>query len=265
MCIIIVKKAGIKFPDNEILKNCWDANSDGAGYMIPKNGDVDIRKGFMKFNHMMDSLNSIPNKDDIPMILHFRITTHGGTSKANTHPFPVSSNEKLLRSTRVKTNLGVAHNGIITIDNDLKLSDTMQFIKDELSLFHVIKPSWYKDIKSLDYIGKRIGSKLAIMDSKGYISTVGEFYDEDGILYSNYSYLGYTTYGWSNIEGYTYAWADEEKELIGSMVEMGLYQYEAEGVLWELDYREIQYILDNDSDPYTKLTNIFYGVPSKNK
>ena len=263
MCIIIVKKAGIRFPESEILKDCWDNNPDGAGYMYPKNGQVEIRKGFMKYKHLMDSLKSIPNKDDIPMILHFRITTHGGTSKANTHPFPVTSNEKLLRSTRLKTTLAVAHNGIITIDNDKNLSDTMQFIKNELSLFNVIKPNWYKDIKSLDYIGNRIDSKLAIMDGKGYISTVGDFYEDEGILYSNYSYLGYTTYSWNSYSPSGIILTTDEQDLVNRMMGLGLYQYEAEGVLWELTTYEIDYILKHDVNAYEKLLNAFYGTPNK--
>lgn len=260
MCIIIVKKAGVKFPDNDILKNCWDSNKDGAGYMYPKNGKVEIRKGFMKLNHLMDSLNGIPNKDDLPMIIHFRITTHGGTNKQNTHPFPVTSNEKLLRSTRVKSNLGVAHNGIINIDNDKKLSDTMQFIKDELSLFNTIKADWYKDIKSLDYIRNRIDSKLAIMDGKGYISTVGDFYEDEGVMYSNYSYLGYTTYSWSDYSTQSIVLNKDEKDLVNKMMGIGLYKYEAEGVLWELDKCEIDYILKNDINSYEKLLSAYYGV-----
>lgn len=258
MCIIIVKKAGIKFPNNEIIRDCWNNNSDGAGYMYPKNGQVEIRKGFMKYKHLMSSLESIPNKDDIPMILHFRITTHGGTNKGNTHPFPVTSNEKLLRATRVRSNLAVAHNGIINIDNDKKFSDTMQFIKDELSLFNIIKPNWYKDIKSLDYIGNRISSKLAIMDGKGYISTVGDFYEDEGILYSNYSYLGYTTYSWNSYSPSSIVLTADEQELVNKMMDIGLYQYEAEGVLWELDKYEIEFILQHDINAYNKLLNVFY-------
>ena len=43
------------------------------------------------------------------------------------------------------------------------------------------------------------------MDNKGYIATVGEFYEDDSILYSNYSYIGYTNYG--------YSWDDETRYL----------------------------------------------------
>lgn len=32
-------------------------------------------------------------------------------------------------------------------------------------------------------------SKFAIMDKGGYIATVGDFVEEDGLLYSNASYL----------------------------------------------------------------------------
>jgi hypothetical protein len=47
MCIIVYKPKGIELPKEDILKNCFDNNADGAGYMYAHKGKVLIHKGFM--------------------------------------------------------------------------------------------------------------------------------------------------------------------------------------------------------------------------
>lgn len=247
MCIIIVKKAGVELPDVETLKSAWKNNPDGGGYMLPdrKGKCVLIRKGFMTFKAFMKSLNTIKNIKDEQLIIHFRITTHGGTLASNTHPFPLTNNLNQIKALRTSTDIGIAHNGVIGIDNDKGISDTMQFIKDELSLFNTIIPTWYKDVKALEYIGNRIQSKLAIMDSSGYIATIGKFYEEEGVLYSNYSYVPYTPYVW---EGYTSILDDYymNDDIYNELEIMGLLDYEIRELRVMLSDSQIKEILEQD-------------------
>ena len=49
MCIIVVKKAGIAAPSDEMFENMWNHNPDGAGFMYTANGGVCIEKGFMEY------------------------------------------------------------------------------------------------------------------------------------------------------------------------------------------------------------------------
>ena len=49
MCVIVYKPAGCPMPANEVLQACWAANKDGAGMMLPHDGRVLIRKGFMEW------------------------------------------------------------------------------------------------------------------------------------------------------------------------------------------------------------------------
>ena len=44
MCIIIEKPKYAKTPSRKVLKNCWDNNPDGAGYMYNAGGKVYIYK-----------------------------------------------------------------------------------------------------------------------------------------------------------------------------------------------------------------------------
>ena len=100
MCIIVVKKAGIAAPSDEMFENMWNHNPDGAGFMYTANGGVCIEKGFMEYKDFYKAYKRVEGKIDTvqtPMIFHFRITTHGGTSPENTHPFPVTDNLSTLR------------------------------------------------------------------------------------------------------------------------------------------------------------------------
>ena len=46
MCIIVSKKKGLELPTKEILRNCFNYNSDGAGIMFNDGKQVFIEKGF---------------------------------------------------------------------------------------------------------------------------------------------------------------------------------------------------------------------------
>lgn len=88
---------------------------------------------------------------------------------------------------------GIAHNGIIQLTSDptnTQYSDTAVFITDYLA--HMIrKPADLRNQKLLDQIYHLAHSKFAIMDASGFVATVGEFMNDQGILYSNNSYETY--------------------------------------------------------------------------
>ena len=194
MCIICAKPAGVKFPKDAYIKNMWEGNSDGAGIMWTSNNKVHIKKGFMKYKDFKNFLVRLKKRydiDKIPVVMHFRITTHGGTKPENTHPFPISSKVKNLQALEYCTNLGVAHNGTITIKNPPEISDTMAYISQRLSRIRTRDGAFYKKQLMLDKIEKEITSKMCFLDNVGNLKFIGKFEEEDGIFYSNTSYLGY--------------------------------------------------------------------------
>lgn len=205
MCIILYKPQGIKLPNKQVLETCFHNNPDGAGFMFNYKGQVHIRKGFMDFSSFEENLKAtLKYIDEVktPMVLHFRITTQGGTNQACTHPFPLSRNMSDLRQLQCVSEIGVAHNGIISLTTEygggyygyssyqakkIDYSDTMKFITDYLSL--IIKtPKYYKDDDTLELIERLADSKLAILDSNGHCELIGHFIKDDGIYYSNESY-----------------------------------------------------------------------------
>lgn len=216
MCIVVYKKIGLSLPSREILKNCFINNRDGAGFMYNHKGKVIIEKGFMTWEAFDVALASVEKKIDVKkcgMVLHFRITTQGGTNQECTHPFPLSSNMDDLKLLRTTSDIGVAHNGIISLTTTytkVDYSDTMKFITDYLSLI-ISNKNYYKNKNTLKLIANLVGSKLAILDMDGHCELIGDFIEDKGIYYSNSSYTEskkYTSslfnYSWDNNEDIDY-------------------------------------------------------------
>ena len=131
-----------------------------------------------------------------PMLIHFRIATHGKVELDNCHPFKLNNRMVLI------------HNGIISGYGDKeKKSDTRDYIDKVLS-----KISWkmWKNPAFREMVGQAIGySKLGIMDVSGemYIINYDKGVVEDGVWYSNSSFKEYkpktttkTKKGWFFIE-----------------------------------------------------------------
>lgn len=191
MCIIVYKPAGTDFPSWETLKNCFENNPDGAGYMFSDEHGVHLHKGFMKWDDFKRSLKPHrKNGQQYPFVLHFRITTHGGTKPEMTQPFPLSDDVKTLKRLDSNCKVGVAHNGIIPMTSDAKkISDTALFIKDYLTLLIDRNPKYYKNPRIADMIEELINSKMCILSNDGHVELIGRGWEEEnGIYYSNTSY-----------------------------------------------------------------------------
>lgn len=276
MCVIAAKPAGVEMPTEERLINMWYVNPDGAGFMYAAEGKVYIEKGFMKLEHLLDRLDALGKRYDLkklPMVLHFRITTHGGTKPENTHPFPISDSIGVLRKLKQQTDLGVAHNGIIPVTPRKDISDTMEYIAGQLAPLKRAVPQFYRDKNLLQMIAHATESKLAFLDKKGKIVTVGEFKEDEGVLYSNTSYKGYCHWrdylweedyesGWeyhrmSEIQQKRVMWLDESKgEIVCDLAKgeevYGEFAIDAAGTLYEYDYAKdlLMEVMDENYQAY---------------
>lgn len=197
MCIIVAKNAGIKMPSMDILRNCFENNPDGAGFMLADGKAVYGFKGLMTFEEFSQELKKARKRfgdlDKLAVVLHFRISTHGSSVGSNTHPFPLKGGYRELRKSEWIADQGFAHNGIIqqtSFDEDVKkhnVSDTMVFAKkfvNPIAKYATIA----SDRAILDMLYELADSKLCFLSRKGKIATRGKFFEEDGVLYSNTSY-----------------------------------------------------------------------------
>lgn len=196
MCIIVAKRKGYSLPGKERLKRCWDKNPQGAGIAYYSDNHVKIEKGFMKWENLwsrLKELNKEINLRDSSMIVHFRISTSGKVDQGNCHPFPVTSDKSVIREIHTKCDIAVAHNGIIHDFNNVSevYNDTQLFIMKVLMPLYNLneRHDFYKEEKIRYLIRNSIDeSRLVFIDSNNELITIGNWYEDRGILYSNKGY-----------------------------------------------------------------------------
>jgi len=182
MCIICYKPKGVKMPKESTMKNCFDSNPHGAGYMFRRDNIIHVRKGFMTFDAFAADVDgqNFTKKDDI--VFHFRIATHSKVSPENTHPFPITSVRSELHEVLIDCKRALVHNGILSgfVDTTDDISDSAFFAK---MLFPCQRESQYKAILNCH----NRTSKFVVMTTKFTIVS-GNFVKKFGCHFSNYGY-----------------------------------------------------------------------------
>ena len=201
MCIIVAKRKGLELPTKEILKNCFNYNSDGAGIMFNDGKQVFIEKGFMDFNSFYSRLEALDKEFNLvnsDLALHFRISTSGNVDQGNCHPYPISTETSQLRNLSLVTDIGMAHNGVIRKhipETRSILNDTQTFIKNFVYNMYSSNKEFLTVGANIKALEEEAGSKLCFI-TKDNMYIIGKFIEEtNGILYSNDTYLSYD-YGW---------------------------------------------------------------------
>lgn len=266
MCIIAAKAANIPMPSRETIRTMWNGNRDGAGFMYVEKGKVRIEKGFMTYESFEKALNKLEARLDLtrtPVVMHFRITTHGGTKPENCHPFPITDSIGALKKLTCSTDLGVAHNGIIPITPRRGISDTMEYIASQLAPLKRAMPRFYTNKDAMLLVKNAIESRMAFLTGDGKIYTVGDFIKDEGVLYSNSSYketrLTYRSldnwdcwsdtdpnkdpWDWNAAEGWgdvaTLMWLPEDaylKDKDGALFEVADHLMDESGRVYEYDW-----------------------------
>lgn len=218
MCIIIAKEKNSRIPTEEELKNSFEYNNDGAGFMYTDNGKIVIDKGYMNlesflkhYNKLLHKYNNFENKS---LIIHCRIGTSGKNNKGNTHPYPITSNERLLHKKYTKQDIGIAHNGIIHDYGTRKgLNDTQEYIIKFLYPIYSHYKDFYKNDDLRECIEKMTNSKFAILDNNDDIYYIGEFVEDKGVKFSNTSYKSYdySKYYYQYSSNYYDDWYESKK------------------------------------------------------
>ena len=193
MCIICVSKSGVCQPTVTELNTMFRNNPDGAGYMVARHGMVSISKGYMDFGEFLNAVRREHFTERDSVVYHFRISTQAGVNPEMTHPFPLSNRLERMEKLDTTCRIGVAHNGVIRLTADpdnRRYSDTALFITQYLRVL-IQRREDLRDRRVLDTVWNLAQSKFAIMDGGGYVATVGEFLNQDGLLFSNASYMGW--------------------------------------------------------------------------
>lgn len=177
MCILIAKPKNVKMPSEETMKNCWESNPDGAGIAWSDGHKLFLRKGFMKWNDFIKEYRTL-NLNNFDAIIHFRIATHGTVKPSNTHPFNVSDR------------IVAGHNGILPITPEGDWTDSETFFKRVAS--PILETYSLDSLVFEQAVNAVIGtSKLAFLTDSSKLKTFGKFIIEDGVMYSNTTFMGY--------------------------------------------------------------------------
>jgi len=268
MCIIAAKPAGVGMPDINTIRNMWNRNNDGAGLMYTDGGRVRITKGYMTLASFEAALEELAKTHDLtatPLVMHFRIRTHGGTNPECTHPFPITDSVGALKKLQLRTDIGVAHNGIIhSVTPRTGISDTMEYIATQLAPLKRAMPNFLGNKHARLMIQNAIESRMVFLTQSGELHTIGDFIEDKGVLYSNSSYKPWTlrASAWSSYFPYALEdggdvvsdyedyeddaydcqplmWLDENRHYLmadGTVLSADWYLLDADGGVWMYDF-----------------------------
>jgi len=174
MCLAILKPANEHIIKRR-LRQGFQENPDGAGFMYVKNGQLKIDKGYFSFRSFYKAYRQAEQKcPDSNFVIHFRIATSGKISSKHCHPFLIN------------TTVAFVHNGIFAkLGNKVK-SDTQHFNNDYL---RYMPPDFIHNKKSIRFLEKYCGwfNKLIFLNNKNEYLIVNESAGRwlDNIWFSN--------------------------------------------------------------------------------
>lgn len=224
MCIAIFKPANIGLPSKETLQKCFQSNPDGAGFAFPiqkpdLSKKLKVLKGFEtfeKFYTKFEELNATYDFKTLPLLIHFRIGTHGSkNSPEHTHPFVVSESYEDMCQLEAECDCAVIHNGILRFTGGTESnysttffsrydsakqeyipllpwecpSDTMEFTKK--IIYPLVTTEKFFQNNQLKELLKNLASdnKIVILNAEGEYFKIGDFSENEGVFYSNNSYI----------------------------------------------------------------------------
>ena len=241
MCVIVYKSKNAKLPES-VIRDCFTANDDGAGFTVINSEGVFTRKGFMTVEELLTALSEF--KTECECILHFRISTSGVVNPINCHPYPISNKSEVYTHLNLDGLDVIYHNGIIVSkltswSNDIDLySDTMLLARDILA-----KSNKTGRGNILTLISNTSTNKFITVSKRGEVTLYGNFTERDGIFYSNMYWSfktvttatnnaiitgnGHNNYQWDSTKNYckkckTYLYPYERNSYDGLCMECGL-------------------------------------------
>lgn len=178
MCLIIFAKQGTPIPF-KYFRRAFVRNPHGAGFMVAKDGELIIKKGFFNLGDLWNAYKEYDGK--YTCFVHTRWSTHGAQNVQNCHPWLIDGNH------------GMVHNGVLQNYTHFKngLSDSGNFTNLILRpMFHDY-PTLWKEPYFTETLAHSIGwSKIGILSGDGdymiYNENSGEWVD--GLWFSNSDY-----------------------------------------------------------------------------
>ena len=202
MCTIAIKTRGYELSE-DIIKNIFNNNTDGAGFMWVEDGKVRWKKGFFSVDALLSSWRNHVKIDTLAA-LHCRIATHGAKDYKHCHPFPLTEDNRVMFKRKGSANAVLMHNGVMTfMETDPNYnpkidSDSSAYARKMYRSFGKVE-RLPNETESIAFRKETESSnRLVVFCGDGTYWTSGEWQYKDGILYSNgnwkYSYAKYYNY-----------------------------------------------------------------------
>lgn len=177
MCLIVTQSRMDKPIDltMEEISDAFDHNSDGAGIMFDRKGELIIEKPFNTVFELWDAYVAALDEYTNHLCVHWRMATSGSNSALNTHPHVLCRGK-----------VGMMHNGILPSETTVfDISDTVYWARTVFygrSVAHVMGKRFRNHIEQ--YIG---GDRIALLDENGNLSLLNEAEGnwQDGRWHSN--------------------------------------------------------------------------------
>jgi hypothetical protein len=206
MCIAIVNKKGT-LPLSTFTTS-FKNNRDGIGLAWSEDGEVRTLRTMNAPDQLHERYLEIRESNDLPILIHARIGTHGVKDLGNCHPF------------KVNKTLALIHNGIVSAptyrpdrSDTWHLVDLMKQFANPAAFMDATTPQhqWLKELAGY--------SKIAMLDGSGKCQIIGETRGtwEGDTWYSNATWKesctvldkgGKTVSNWQST--YKYGWNDDD-------------------------------------------------------
>jgi len=174
MCLAIYKPARAVIPVHH-LENGYEGNPMGCGFCWPEEDKVKVIKGMYSFKDFLALYKDIESRGP-PMLIHFRMATHGGKNEFNCHPFSMADEK-----------FALIHNGVIPIatskdSSGKEMSDTHTFAT--LVMEPMLRAGISPKKPSFRFLVEQTignGNKVCVMNATGdviiYNMSQGDFED----------------------------------------------------------------------------------------
>lgn len=200
MCVIVSCDRG-KYPDANIIRQCRDSNSDGNGFAYVEDGVVHYEKGATLQRCL--EVTRYCEKNDLPLVLHFRIATIGAVTKELCHPFPTDDPNSARLDRRGTAGEVLFHNGSTRSATRMARHSIAADGKPDITAPKGNSTDW-SDSRALALLTARYGplflkdeaqtNRFVLLKSDGTFQYYGTWRDHQGMRFSNMSW-NYVSYG----------------------------------------------------------------------
>jgi len=228
MCVISVSIKGRKFSEED-LKKMWNANPHGAGLAWIDGSQVNVIKGLMTFDSLLEAYENVP--EGAIHALHFRLRSAGEILPQLTHPFRIDAIDK--QELRYTARQVLFHNGTVSdwrslyfaVLSSLRKKDrekvlSMKSVSDTYVVALAVYKFGDKILKHLD-----IGGKWLIFGPEPIFYGSWDKDEKNGFRFSNLSWkwsydfgLGRSSYSYKS---YSTGWKGSSCDITCSWYQKG--------------------------------------------